>query len=81
MHQMRPWMAPRRPGGATYSCPLCGVAFGGPEAFDLHRVADQHPSRRRCATVAELPALGLVRSEGDRWRMARHPQPAETCAT
>ena len=53
-------------GRATYTCPLCGLPFGGPESFDLHRVPV--PRRgNRCASLAELPGLGLSLSAGGRW--------------
>lgn len=45
-------------------CMACGERFGGVEAFDVHRTGNvgvrEGPRRRRCMTLEEMGAAGLI---------------------
>lgn len=54
--------------GATRShCPRCGVTFVSVAAFDYHRVGLYTPTGRRCLTLDEMQAEGMVQEERGVW--------------
>lgn len=52
-------------------CRPCGQTFTSTTAGDLHRVGDHAvsvgPNRRRCLTVEEMEARGMVRNQRGHW--------------
>ena len=48
--------------GDRNECPTCGEYFNSTKAFDRHRTG-RFGVDRRCRTVAEITALGMVRNE------------------
>ncbi len=56
-------------------CSVCGEAFGGVTAHDLHRVGElpeyapvgEAAKHRRCLTPSEMRAAGLKRDGRGRW--------------
>lgn len=56
-------MKPKYPipvGSMRNQCCACGLLFGGLTAFDRHRVGDITKGTRRCLTLSELQARGMV---------------------
>jgi hypothetical protein len=58
------------------SCDACGEDFGSVAAFDKHRVGshaychdETRTDGRRCLSVSEIEAIGLVRNSRGRWSL------------
>jgi hypothetical protein len=51
-------------------CSACGEAFISVAAFDFHRVGPYLPGTRRCLTVSEMQAEGLLQDEQGCWGFA-----------
>ncbi len=54
---------------ARSTCTACCQAFSSTQAFDLHRVGSFTPLTRRCLSVQEMSARGLVLVAGI-WQLA-----------
>ena len=61
--------------GDRNECPSCGAGFNSTKAFDRHRTG-RFGVDRRCRTVAEMAALGMVRNEAGFWVTEAWPQAA-----
>ena len=54
--------------GATRSyCPKCGVTFISVAAFDYHRVGPYTLRGRRCLTLNEMRAEGMIQEKQGAW--------------
>ena len=51
--------------GDRNQCPTCGELFNSTRAFDSHRTGDF--TARRCLSVSEMEAKGMVRGGGGFW--------------
>lgn len=64
---------------AQETCPACWEKFTGTTPGDMHRVGKHHiftgPERRRCLSVDEMRALGMVQNSRGAW-MTRAKQAA-----
>ena len=61
--------------GDRNQCPTCGEHFNSTKAFDRHRTG-RFGVDRRCRTLAEMVALGMVRNEAGFWITEAWPQAA-----
>lgn len=52
--------------GDHNQCPTCGLYFNSTVAFDKHRVGE-HGKNRRCLSVEEMKAKGMVLNADDWW--------------
>lgn len=60
-------MGPRRPlTGDCNQCPTCGEFFNSTSAFDKHRIGEYEVARR-CLSVVEMLAIGMVKNSKDFW--------------
>lgn len=57
-------------------CPTCGERFRSVRAFDMHRTGEYGrvgpggqylPAQRRCLTVSEMQAAGMLRNKRGLW--------------
>lgn len=48
-------------------CPACGELFNSLGAFDKHRTGDFFSAARRCLSVSEMQASGMVVNERGFW--------------
>ncbi len=48
-------------------CSVCGATFVSVAAFDIHRVGSYLPRSRRCMTVNEMQAEGLIQDDKGWW--------------
>lgn len=48
-------------------CRACGEHFNSTYAFNRHRVGSYAPLGRRCRTVEEMLALGMLQNEAGWW--------------
>lgn len=52
--------------GDRNQCPKCGEYFNSSKAFGWHRTGEFEKGRR-CRTVAEMQARGMVKSDSGFW--------------
>lgn len=58
--------------GDRNECPGCGELFNSSYAFDMHRTG-RFGRNRRCMTVDEMSAAGMVRASSRFWISAAAP--------
>jgi hypothetical protein len=58
--------------GQRNQCPTCKLYFKSNAAFDKHRTGE-HGKDRRCMTVEEMTAKGMVTNKAGWWVTAANP--------
>jgi hypothetical protein len=53
--------------GNRCRCGACGEVFNSTSAFDHHRTGTYRPLARRCLTIAEMAARGMLRNAQNFW--------------
>lgn len=61
--------------GDRNQCPSCAEYFNSTKAFDRHRIG-RFGVDRRCRTLPEMVALGMVRNEAGFWITEAWPEAA-----
>ena len=57
--------------GDHNQCPTCQELFNSTGVFDRHRTGTYTPNTRRCLTVSEMTAKGMLKNNNGYWiRMA-----------
>jgi hypothetical protein len=59
-------------------CMTCGEVFKSEAGFNKHRVGKYKPYDRRCLTVPEMTAIGMVRNDKHLWVTAAYDENAYT---
>ena len=59
--------------GDRNQCSGCGLYFNSTSAFDKHRTG-RHGIDRRCMSVEEMKAAGMVLREDGFWRGSENPK-------
>jgi hypothetical protein len=62
--------------GDHNQCPGCAELFNSTAAFDRHRTGD-YGVNRRCRTVEEMTARGMIKNAGGWWVTAANPMHKE----
>ncbi len=57
-------------------CGKCGQIFAGVAAFDEHRTGSFTQNTRRCLSVREMQARGMIRNDKGWWSLPLAPVPA-----
>jgi hypothetical protein len=60
--------------GDRNQCAGCGQLFNSTHAFDKHRTGPHANNGRRCLTVDEMQAAGMVLGADGFWRGSAMPQ-------
>lgn len=60
--------------GDINQCPGCGEIFNSTHAFEMHRVGPHEGNRRRCLTIDEMQARGMVKVGLGRWASRRRSE-------
>lgn len=62
---------PKKLTGDRNQCPTCGEFFNSSSAFDKHRTGPfgkaSTPAQRRCLSVEEMRALGMMKNDAGFW--------------
>lgn len=66
--------------GHCNQCPTCGEYFNSTSAFDKHRVGE-YGIDRRCMTVDEMVAAGMVKNAKDFWLTRARAQRSNSSLT
>jgi len=53
--------------GEHNECPGCGQLFNSMKAFEKHRTGSHTDNGRRCLTVAQMEAIGMMRNAHGWW--------------